>query len=68
MNPRGLCLHICSCQHPGHGICQHGPTYIQEPQGAVGANWLQSGYVSTQGRESRKGNFCIIRRGHLWTP
>lgn len=72
MNPSGLYLHICSCQHPGHSICQHKLTYIQEPQAAVVANPSPGSRVDIsvqpQGLGTRKGNFCIVRGGHSWGP
>ena len=61
MNTCGLYLHICSCQSPGHSICQHGPSHVQGLRGLVGANTSSeqpvgvSGYPKgwVPGRETR---------------
>lgn len=58
MNPAAPCLHICSCQHPGHSVCQHGPAYVQGPRSTVGAN-SSPGFRAAPGYLS-----AALRAGH----
>lgn len=46
MNPSGLCLHLCSCQHPEHSVCQH--IYDTPTCKSLKVQWVQTPLLASE--------------------